>query len=176
MGCSNPRPAAGCIIRRSKDSGAGARAEWAAGKEAQAPAAGLRGRIAGAPAPQDDQPEEDVTGLVCIGTEKTHVLERVVIVIGILRPKYVGQRNEDRGVIIGRLPGGQGHGRSRHAGRRADAQIRRPPAAAAAPPAGRHRACEVHVRRMDCAVGVAPCTATLKREALSSVQADETRI
>ena len=53
------------------------------------------------------EPEVDTTGLKYIGEEKTQYLERVpskVIVVEILRPKYVDPRNEDRGVIIGKLP------------------------------------------------------------------------
>ena len=53
------------------------------------------------------EPDEDCTGLVCIGVETTQILERVpskVIVVEILRPKYVDPNNVDRGVIIGKLP------------------------------------------------------------------------
>ena len=53
------------------------------------------------------EPDVDTTGLDCIGEEKTRYLKRVpsqVIVVEIIRPKYVDPRNEDRGVIIGKLP------------------------------------------------------------------------
>ena len=53
------------------------------------------------------EPDVDTTGLDCIGEEKTLYLERVpskVIVIEVIRPKYVDPRNEDRGVIVGKLP------------------------------------------------------------------------
>ncbi len=53
------------------------------------------------------EPDGDLTGLKCIGVEKTKYLEIVpstMKVVEIHRPKYVEPGNEDRGVIIGELP------------------------------------------------------------------------
>ncbi len=53
------------------------------------------------------QPEEDTTGLICIGMEKTQYLEIVpsmIKVVEIHRPKYVDPTDEDSGVIIAELP------------------------------------------------------------------------
>ncbi len=53
------------------------------------------------------QPEEDTTGLICIGMEKTQYLESVpsmIKVVEIHRPKYVDPTDVDSGVIIAELP------------------------------------------------------------------------
>ena len=53
------------------------------------------------------EPDVDITGLQCIGTERTQILEYVpgrYKVIEYLRPKYVDPTNEDRGVLMAELP------------------------------------------------------------------------
>ena len=53
------------------------------------------------------EPDGDLTGLQCIGVERTRYLEivpRRMKVVEILRRKYVDPNDEDKGVIIGKLP------------------------------------------------------------------------
>ena len=155
-----PDPQQGALVASAAASGA--RADRGARREQQAQAAAPPWTSCRRTCPRKTiviEPEEDVTGLVCIGTEKTQRLERVpskLIVLEILRPKYVDPAT-----------GGdhrQGVWWTRAWPVRAcwptfwlaSIAITCPVPAAAALPAGRRRACEVHAGRVDRAVGVAP--------------------